>query len=142
MKYYKIHPEVPGSLGERTKYDKRKTPWKLLDLHVVFDGWLGGDLLKISNCYLVTERLKNDLEKAKITGIESFINFELVISDTFKNLYPNRTLPLIDQLVINGKAGVDDIFLVDYYKLIISERMVEILNNHDLSNAEIEKYTC
>ena len=140
MKYYRIHPEVPGGLGKRTKYDKRERPWKLIDLHVVFDGWLGGDLLKISNCYLVTERLKNDLGKSKLTGVESSKNFELEISDTFKNLYPKITLPSVYQLVINGKADVDDIFIANYYKLIISERVMEILNNHDLSNAEIEKY--
>jgi len=141
MQYYKIHPEVPGSLGSKTKYDKTFTPWELIELHVVFDGWLGGDLLKISNCYLVTEALKKDLENSGITGIESFKSFELEFSDTFKNLYPNRRLPSIYRLIPNGKKGIDDIFILDYFKLIVSENVIKILNNHDISNSEIERYS-
>jgi hypothetical protein len=47
MKKFKIHPEVPGGLGANTIYDKTTIPWKIEKLHVVIDGWMGGDLLNV-----------------------------------------------------------------------------------------------
>ncbi len=41
MKFYSLHCEVPGGVGAETIYDKTQIPWKIVSLHVVFDGWLG-----------------------------------------------------------------------------------------------------
>lgn len=47
-KYYTISPEVPGSLGENTIFDKSTVPWGVEKIHVSFDGWIGSDLLNFS----------------------------------------------------------------------------------------------
>ncbi|MCR6641672.1 MAG: hypothetical protein NVV82_22445 [Sporocytophaga sp.] len=135
--FYKIDPEVPGQLGKETKYDQSIMPWPITKLHVIFDGWLGGDLLKISSCFIVTKALMLELEKAKISGIE-FENFKLEISDMFKELYPNKELPQFYWLKIKGEAGKDDFGKAPKNKLIVSQNALNILNHFNLSDSEIK----
>lgn len=137
MKFYRIHPEVPGGIGKKTIYDKDKTPWELIRLHVIMEGWLGGDIMKISNCYLVTKQLKEDLEQFELTGIAGFEEIEIDYSNTFKKLYPNRTLPKIYRISVSGIAGYDDFGMIDYYKIAVSEKALAIIKNWDVSDMEV-----
>jgi hypothetical protein len=140
MKFYKIHPEVPGGLGINTLYNKDIIPWKLVHLHAIFDGWLGGNMLKISNCYLVTEQLKIEIEFLKLTGVERFQDCDIEVSNTFKNLYPNLKLPKFHHMVISGIKREADFGMIDYYKLAISEKALSALKKFDLSDMEIEDF--
>jgi hypothetical protein len=140
MKFYKIHPEVPGGLGANTIYNKDVAPWELTHPHLIFDGWLGGDILKISNCYLITEDLKKSREFSGLSGILSYEPIDIELSQTFNNLYPNKKLPKIYRIIINGVKGIDDFWMLDYYKLVISEKALNILKKYNISDMEIEEY--
>jgi len=140
IKYFKLHPEVPGGLGQNTIYDKSILHWKLLHLHVVFDGWLGSDLLKISSCYLITDILKDQIIKEKLTGVLDFVDFEKDISTTFKNIYPNKVLPNFSWMQINGQVAIDDFAIDAKNKLIVSSNALSILNKVKLMDCEIEEY--
>ncbi len=138
MKFYKIHPEVPGGIGKNITYNKAEVPWQIEHFHAVFEGWLGGDLLKISACYLVTNILKEKLFSSEVTGIIGFQDFEIELSDTFKHLYPGKELPKLYWMQLNGNVQKDDLAMNDKNKLIVSELAMEILQSVNLSIAEIE----
>lgn len=139
MEYYKLHPEVPGGLGPNTIYDKSVIPWILNYLHAIFDGWLGGDLLKISSCYLLTNRLKDRIEEEELTGILGFCEFEIELSNTFINNYPNKNLPRFLWMQVDGQMGKDDFAIDAKNKLIVSKRALDILKEYNLSDCEIVK---
>lgn len=141
MKSYKIHPEVPGGIGKNTEYNKNEIPWKIRHLHVIFEGWLGGDLLKISTCYLVTAALKEKIQSAKLTGVLGFANFEFDLSDTFKHLYPGKSLPGMYWMQLTTELGKFDLAINDKNKLIVTETAMKILKEVNLSDAEIEELT-
>jgi hypothetical protein len=139
MKFYQIHPEVPGGIGKNTEYDKSTLPWKLLNLHVQFDGWLGGDIMKVSNCYLVTEKLKVELETTKLTGIAFFKDIEVDYSLTFQNLHPDLVLPKIYWLIIDGIMAKDDFGMIDYFRLSVSENALSVIKKYKISDMEISE---
>ncbi len=138
--FYEINPESPAQLGSKTEYDKSVTPSKITKLHLVFDAWVGGDLLKESTCFYVTERFLEKINIDEITGLKSIYPTQVTASDTFKNLYPNRVPPNCFQLEIDGKPGVDDVGIHPPYQLIVSQKFLDLLRKIDLSIAKIEVF--
>lgn len=139
MKLYKIHPEVPGGIGKSMEYDKTEIPWKITRLSVVFDGWLGGDLLKISTCYIVTDKLKEKIISEKLTGVKDFVEFEKDLSLTFKNLYSNTMLPKMYWMQLGSDVGKADLAIGKKNKLFVSDQAMSVLKSANLSDAEIEE---
>jgi hypothetical protein len=139
MKIYRIHPEVPGGIGKNMDYDKTEVPWKITQLSVVFEGWLGGDLLKISTCYIVTDTLKEKIISANLTGIYNFVDFDLDYSLNFKNLYPNKILPKMHWMQLGSDVGKVDLAIGEKNKLFVSEKAMNVLKTVDLSDAEIQE---
>lgn len=76
MKYYNLKCEVPGGLGTETIYDKSVTPWAILKLHLVFEGWLGGNILTVSSCLLVSKQLQSAL-LFEYSGVLCYEHFQL-----------------------------------------------------------------
>ncbi len=138
--FYKIKPECPAQMGKETEFDKNFTPWEVHKLHLVFDVWLGGDLLKESPCFYVTERFLEKINIKEIIGIKSIKPAIVTSSETFKNLFPNRTPPKCFQLEIDGKPGIDDIGIASPSQLIISANLLRLLQKVDLSNSKIEDF--
>ncbi len=138
--FYNIKPECPAQMGSKTIFDKSVTPWKITQLHLVFDVWLGGDLLKESPCFFVTERFLEKIKIDEISGLKSISPIRVSSSETFKNLYPNRIPPNCFLLQINGKPGVDDIGIHPSSQLIISQKFLDRLRKVDLSNAKIKVF--
>jgi hypothetical protein len=139
MKYYKINPEVPAGLGINSILERTPGhPLKVINLHLVFEGWLGGDLLETSPVFYVTERLKSGMEQTSLSGIQSFDDVEVSKSENFLELYPNKDLPKIFLLRINGRAYDDD-FGIDKGVLVISETAKNFLAGYNLSNSDIEE---
>ena len=88
MKYYMIEPEVAGEIGENTIYDnydeiinQKKKPI-ISHLHYIFDGWLGDELLEVTPCFLISERLKKEIENHGFSGCR-FADVEVSYSDEF-----------------------------------------------------------
>lgn len=138
-KFYKISPEVPGALGEKTQFDKSMIPWKIIHLHTIFDGWLGSDLMNVSPCFFCTSELKNEILSQKLTGIRKFDPVETSLSDMFKELYPNQSLPEFFMLTLNGQPFKNDFGKTEKSKLIVSQTALDILQKFELSIAIIEE---
>lgn len=64
--------------------------------------WLGGDLMECHPCYIVTYKLKQDLEISKFSGVEIFI-FELIKDECFDVNY-HRDKPLVVFYWMNVKV--------------------------------------
>src|SRR6266404_234454 len=122
MKYYRIEPEVAGGWGKNTLFTR--TPGKptvVHKLHYQFDGWLGDEILTSTPCFIVSERLSQEIERAQLTGVR-FGDVEVTTSDQFKELYPGRQLPRFVWLRVTGSAGHDDFGIAPSLRLVVSER--------------------
>lgn len=144
MKYYGLEPEVAGGWGKSTVFDR--IPGKGTFVHKLnyeFDGWLGDELLESSACFIVTQRMACEIEKAKLTGVQ-FDNVEITTSGEFQDRHPNRQLPKFLWLKPVGKLGHDDFVLGSDLRLIVSERALELLKQvgilHAASITPIENY--
>jgi hypothetical protein len=139
MKYYQIEPEVAGGIGEHSVIDRSSGKMVVRKLHYEFDGWGGDELLESTPCFIVSERLAHEIERAQLTGI-SFDDVEVTKSNQFEELYPNRQLPKFVWLQIDGKPGQDDFGIGKDPGLVISERALEVLKGLGISNALVTPY--
>jgi hypothetical protein len=133
--YHVVEPEVAGGWGKNTVFTR--TPGKptvVHKLHYQFDGWLGDELLESTPCYIVTERLAHEIERAQLTGVR-FDEVEVTTSDQFKELYPNRQLPKFVWLQVEGKPGQDDFGIAPGLRFVVSERALELLKRVGISHA-------
>lgn len=143
MIYYNLKCEVPGSIGPKTIYDKSVIPWEIKSLHVIFDGWLGAEILAVSSCLLVTKELSDFLSgDLNLTGIRGYEDFQLDKSTTFEVLQPNIKMPVFKRMKVESAAFKEDFALTFYNKrfnqLIISEKAKEALENFNLGNSSIQ----
>lgn len=142
MNYYIIEPEVAGEIGENTVYDNyneiitdKKNP-TISHLHFIFDGWLGDELLEVTPCFLVSERLKKEIESNEFSGCR-FTDVEISYSDEFLELYPNRDIPNFYRLIPSktvyieddgyNNQNMNDFMLSQKSYLIISESVKKLL---------------
>jgi len=140
MIFYKVRPEVPAAIGKNSVIERQPgVPMKIRKLHLVFEGWLGGDIMETSPVFYVTERLKNELSESTFSGITEFSLIEDVTkSDKFLELYPDKDLPKLFSIKITGVPYKDD-FSIDKGYLVISKRVKQFLTGFNLSDSEIEE---
>ncbi len=139
MEYYLIEPEVAGGIGEHSVIDRSSGKMVVRKLHYEFDGWLGDELLESTPCFIVSERLAREIERAQLTGV-GFDDVAVTKSDQFEQIYPNRQLPKFVWLQIEGKPGHDDFGIGKDPGLVISERALEVLRGLGISNALVTPY--
>ena len=133
--YHVVEPEVAGGWGENTVFTRAPgTPMVVQKLHYRFDGWLGDELLESTPCYVVTERLAQEIGRAQLTGVR-FDEVEVTTSAQFKELHPNRQLPKFVWLKVDGKPGQDDFGIAPGLRFVVSERALELLKRVGISHA-------
>ena len=154
MDLYMLEPEVAGEIGENTVYDnfddvryKGNKP-EISKLHFIFSGWLGDDIVESTPCFIVTDRLKIEIEKSGLTGCE-FQDVEISLSDEFIEMYPDRDLPQFKRLIPKGSVVVDgetyttwtgeDINFSDKSYLVVSEMVLNILKQFNVDNCDLYK---
>ncbi|HWX43221.1 MAG TPA: hypothetical protein VN345_18890 [Blastocatellia bacterium] len=140
MKYFYLEPEVAGGFGEGSVLDTSVHPPRVARLHYEFYGWLGGDLLTSFPSYIVTDRLKDKLQKSDATGYE-LDRVEVTKSEFFKDMYPKAPpLPRFHWLKITGQAGLDDFGMATNHRLVVSERILRLLQSLNLSDSDIREF--
>lgn len=138
--FFFLEPEVAGGWGENTVYTR--TPGKptvVHKLHYQFDGWLGDELLTSTPCFIVSERLCQEIQRAELKGMK-FFEVEVTTSDQFKDLYPGRQLPKFLWLRVEGKPGQDDFGLTPGLQLVVSAQALDVLKRTNLSHCRITPY--
>lgn len=108
-------------------------------LHYGFQGWLGDELLTTFPCYIVTERVRQALERLGATGC-SFDTVRVTTEYPFDELYPGRQLPPFTWLKITGRAGVDDFGMSADHRLVVSSRVLRCLKEFPVAHCEIEEF--
>jgi len=137
--YYYIEPEVSGGIGRSSIIDTSFHPPIVKKLNFEFDGWLGDDLIETFPCFIVSENLKNRIHQSKLTGFK-FNDVEITKSDTFNELYENKTLPNFYWLQITGKAGQHDFGIASDFRLVVSSDALFIMKQTRIEQATIEEY--
>lgn len=142
MNFYNLKCEVPGGLGPETVFDKDSIPWKVRHPHIVVDGWLGGELLTVGSCLLISNDAMNGI-MFDYSGIKSYQTFQLGFSDNCKTLQPNLTLPNFRWLKVGDNPFVDDVAMTFYNnlynQLIISDSLWKVLSTFELGNFQIQE---
>jgi len=140
MEYKYIDPEVSGGIGDKTVLDNSVHPPIVQDLHYEFDGWLGDDIIESFPAYLVTEKLKQKIENTNFTGY-LFSDVLVTTSPVFKDIHPNTNLPKFYWLKVYGEAGVDDFGIGIGNRLVISERVIDILSLFSVTSADFSDFS-
>jgi len=86
-KFHFIEPEVIVGIGENTILDNNYNPPKVDQLDLEIEDWLGNDLMESYPCFIITESLKEGLEKSKFTGYDSIEEIEVKKAEYFENNY-------------------------------------------------------
>ena len=94
------------------------------------------DLITATPCFLVTDRLKEWIERAMGTGC-TFADVTVSTSELFEELHPGQSPPHFSWLKINGTASRDDFGLTATASLVVSERALQILKQGRLDNCDI-----
>lgn len=96
-------------------------------------------MLESFPCYITTEETAKKLQALSVTGA-AYGDVQVTKSDQFQNLYPARVLPAFIWLQVTGKAGVDDFGLSEDFRLVISDRALNVLKASGISNAIVEDF--
>ena len=139
MRYHVLEPEVAGGFGGGTVMDRAVHPPEVNSLNFEFDGWLGDVLLESFPCFIATTDAVRELQKLSATGVQ-FNDFRITKSVQFQNIYPDRVLPKFRWLKVFGRAGVDDLGLASDSRLVVSDRVLNVLKPLGISNALIQDF--
>lgn len=136
MKFYKLHPEVAGHLGDKTVKDKSTHPPKVSRLHYVFDSLPSDGIITSLANFVVSSELRNDIEYSKLSGCD-FAEVETSTSETFEELFPGRKLPQLFWMKVKGVAQRDDFGMSEDNRLVVSQGALDILKLNGLSACKI-----
>ena len=139
MTYFVLEPEAAGGFGPATTGNLRARPPLLENFNYEFDVWLGDPLLEAVSTFIVTDRLKERLIEARASGI-AFGDVEITKSGIFLDMNGDRPLPAFSWLQIIGQAGTDDFGLSSSRRLIVSERIMNLLKAFGSKYYEVSEY--
>lgn len=138
MKYFLIEADVPGRLrNSRQVLDNRSN---LLSIHYIFDCWPEDDISEADPVIIVSEKLSKSIVSREMTG---FIlkSCESSKGDQFDIASPGcGELPRYLWLDVTGTAGVDDFGISKNLTLVVSQRVMDILDDFCMKRANISPF--
>lgn len=138
MKYIKIEPEVIVGMGEDTNIDTSASPPVVTKLHINLEDWLGDDLMENYPVFIITERLKSDLETTAFSGY-SIEDLKLTFDEYFENNYQlEKKVPKFYWMIISGIKGKDDFYIDESQILNVSSEALSFLKKFNLKYAVFE----
>lgn len=137
MEYFYIDPIIAGEMGQGTVMDRSVHPPAVSRLVYEVDGWFGDVVIATFPCYLVTEEAKRALLDIGFSGA-TFADVTITISDNFREVYSDVKLPPFVWLKVIGRAGRDDFGIGRNFRLVISERVLDVLDELGIPNADIK----
>ncbi|QKC96058.1 hypothetical protein [Mesorhizobium sp. NZP2298] len=139
MQYFKIWPNVAGGIGENTVLDRSVHPPIVTRLHYVVEGWFGDVIVTTFPSFLVTQETQHALQEMGFSGA-TFAEAEVTISEECEEDQPGLQLPPFVWLKVNGKAGRDDFGVAMPFRLVISRRILDLLESLGIPFAVVEPY--
>ncbi|MCW1916478.1 hypothetical protein OJ996_23020 [Luteolibacter sp. GHJ8] len=138
-KYYELDLAAPGGPGRRSVSEGGRNPKVYYSLHVVFESWLGDELVHFYPCFLVSKDLGAKFQSAGLTGFE-LADFETEKDSQFDLVYGGLKLPDFWWLKITGRHGADDFFLSDQYWMIASEDALDVIGTANVPTLAADEY--
>lgn len=137
--YYLVEPEVAGGLGPATIKDRSIHPPRVTRLEYVFDGWLGDPLLEAFPCFIATRALASTLADL---GASGYVERLVQVSESylFREIQPQTELPEFVWLDLTGQPGVDDCGADASGNLVVSERVLAVLVDAGIPNADVSEW--
>ena len=139
MEYFYINPDVAGGIGRGTIMDTSVHAPVVSKLIYQMEGWFGDVIITTFPCFLVVSEVKQALQNIGFSGA-SFAHVEITKSDDFLELQPNIELPQFVWLKVSGKAGHDDFGIARDLRLVISARVLDMLEAFGIPSATVEPY--
>lgn len=136
--YYLIEPEVTGRFGDESKVDTTIHPPVIHKLEVVFDGWLGDDLIELFPYFLVSENLKQEFDNCDLTGFD-LEKIVVTKSMQFNELYEDKDIPQFYWFKVSGKPLCDDFWITENHLLAVSVKGMDVLTKCHIRHSDIEK---
>lgn len=146
MNYFLIQPEIAGELGDNSEiiYENGRIK-EVKFLEFIFTGWLGDEILKARPCYIITKNIMDSFISNGITGAK-YEDIKMSFSEDFLDIYEDvsdvplfvrlRPISKIDEL----EEGMDeDIYLDKYNRLVVSEKVMRILEKYRINNCDVEQ---
>ncbi len=135
--YFQIVPASCGVLGENTVFDQSVTPFCLERLHVLFQLNTSEPLLRVAGALLICERAVSSLAKVSATGYQiEEIEVEVDEQIAMVGAWKGGDIDCYKWLKVEGIAMKDDFGKLKH-RLIVSERVANILQQEGLENARI-----
>jgi hypothetical protein len=131
-----LEPMVAGQLGDGTDLDPTTHPPKIAAVKFVLDGPETDDLIESFPVILVSESLAGRLTDAHLEGFE-LAEADVVPSVEYREIYGEAPHKAYRWLRVVGDP-TSDCWLADDHRLCVSDRMMRVLEEGDLSNCDIE----
>lgn len=136
--YYTIDPEVTGELGEDSSYDEAQRAADKGPLQLIFEGWLGDDLVAMSPFWFVTEQLASAMKEASLTGFE-LDPVTVSKGDQWELAARFELPPVWFRLIPTGSIeSSDDVALDD--RLVVSNQALEVFQSFSLTQATVTPF--
>ncbi|MET3577650.1 hypothetical protein ABID19_000665 [Mesorhizobium robiniae] len=139
MDYFYIKPDVAGGIGRGTIMDTSVHPPVVSKLIYQMEGWFGDVIITTFPCFLVVAEVKQALQNIGFSGA-NFAHAEITKSEDFLELQPHVELPQFVWLKVDGKAGHDDFGIAGDLRLVISKRVLDLLDDFGIPSATVEPY--
>ncbi len=133
--HFELEPEVSGEWGENTVVNTSIHPPVVHELHYVFTGWLGDDLIESFPCYIISERLARYLSHTQLTGFK-LSTVEVTKSDEFQTSYQDSAFPSFTWLQITGDIS-SDFYISSSGILVVTKAGLDALKMFNLSHCDI-----
>ncbi|HLA77895.1 MAG TPA: hypothetical protein VJU18_09990 [Vicinamibacteria bacterium] len=140
MPFLVVKPEPSGHPGTGTIVEADGDAPVVRDLHYVFDWWVGDDLVGSYPFFLVTERLRASLAAIGDASGFAFAGVQVTSSEFFRRTSPEKSLPGFCWLQVHGSPGIDDMGLSRDHALVVSGRVLAVLLDHALEQADISQF--
>ena len=123
--FYKVKPEVAGSLGDTTELDTSTHPPIVSKLEYEFAGWLGSHLIESFPCYIASTAL---VEAMTAAGLSGFVTDEVTVTLSPEALGVTADmLPPFVWFKPTGMPEQDDIGVLPPARLVVSEAAKQVM---------------
>ena len=134
--YFNIFSPVYGGLGSKTVTDTSTVPPTLVKLHYDLVASPKSELFEGLLCYLVSMRLAEALEAAKLSGFQ-LAEAKVRPDPQWRKLGRKMQVEHYAWLKITGRREVDDFGLDRFSRIVVSEAALAVLRQFNLEECQI-----
>ena len=120
-------------------YGTGRTPWKVDEIHVVFNRFTLDDVINFGKLHFVTKEVLETLRDNQFTGLGVCQRIVIETTEAYERRYQMRELPVYYLLAVEGIPGQNDIGITPDYQLIVSGDVLRAVSRINVCHVEIEE---